>query len=163
MSFAPNESDFKNYFKDLITKYERTAGKIQTLLHDPQFALFYEIPLYELTTVERELRESTIESNILLGLGDEQTYSKLYPWPDVDFLFGEDENYQLMVSEVMKTFTLSLSKLTEYSESYKQFCEMIESTIKLEIDEAITKEEFTPNDLNFLLQKHHEYVNNSLK
>jgi hypothetical protein len=82
----------------------------------------------------------------------------MIPWPDVDFLFGEDESYQIIVSDLMRTVTKSLSKLSHYGETYTPYCEMIESIIQLKIDGSIKRESFSPNDYHFLLQKHNEYV-----
>ncbi len=82
----------------------------------------------------------------------------MYPWPDVEFLFGEDESYQLVISEIMRTVTKSLSKLSNYGETYKPYCEMIESILQLKIERSIKRESFSPSDYHFLLQKHNEYV-----
>ena len=40
------------------------------------------------------------------------------PWPEVQFLFGEDENYQDVVSEIMKSVTLSITQVTSYIEVF---------------------------------------------
>jgi hypothetical protein len=145
LSFFTSKNKF---FSPSILK----LGKIQTLLHEPQFELFCQEPVYELTTVERELRQSVKDANIL---SEEQ----LLPWPEVDFLFGEDESYQTVVADIMRTVTKSLSELNEYGQTYTNFCEMIESIILLKIEKSIKKESFSPSDYHYLLQKHNEYVN----
>ena len=38
------------------------------------------------------------------------------PWPEVEFLFGEDENYQEIVSEIMQNVTTSITKVSKYIE-----------------------------------------------
>ena len=40
------------------------------------------------------------------------------PWPEVEFLFGEDEHYQDIVSEIMKSVTLSITQVTSYIEVF---------------------------------------------
>lgn len=147
VSLSPDQSEFKNFFKDLISKYEETAGRIQTLLHKPQFELFYQVPIYELTRVEREMRQS-------LNFNDEIKT----PWPEVEFLFGEDEEYQDIVADVMKSVTTSLTSVTSYSNTFKEYCQMVESTIKLKIEKTIQKQTFTPDDFYVLLSKHTEQV-----
>ena len=104
VTLSPNQSDFKNFFKDLIATYEETAGKIQTLLHEPQFEIFYKTPQYELTRTQREI-------NLNVALDEVKQ-----PWPEVEFLFGEDENYQETVSEIMQNVTKSITKVTRYIE-----------------------------------------------
>ena len=41
------------------------------------------------------------------------------PWPEVEFLFGEDENYQEIVSEIMQNVTTSITKVSKYIEVSK--------------------------------------------
>ncbi len=92
---------------------------------------------------------------------DEQiSHDSRIPWPDVDFIFGEDQNYQLIVSKIMKTVTKSLSYLTRYTENYKQYCEMIDSIIRLNLSRAFKLKTFIPNDYYLLLLKHTEFLNN---
>jgi hypothetical protein len=49
--------------------------------------------------------------------GEEEEEAKR-PWPEVEFLFGEDENYQDIVSEIMKSVTLSITQITSYIEVF---------------------------------------------
>jgi hypothetical protein len=80
-------------------------GKIQTLLHEPKFRLFYETPAYELTQVEREgkyLVEKPSDSNEV-------------PWPETEFIFGEDLEYQTLISDIMRIVTMSLSNVEQVS------------------------------------------------
>ena len=121
------------------------------MLNEPVFELFCVEPIYELTTVEKELRASMKEANIL-------TESQTQLWPDVDFLFGEDESYQLIISDIMRSISASLTKISNYGENYKVYCEMVESILKLEIEKSIKQETFSPNDFHYLLQTHNEFV-----
>jgi hypothetical protein len=108
LTLEPNQSSFKNFFKDLIEKYEKTAGKIQTLLHEPKFNVFYEQPIYELTNLHKQVRLS-------MNIEDwENKYKDLQPWPEVAYLFGEDENYQDLVLDIMSNITLSITNISNY-------------------------------------------------
>jgi hypothetical protein len=92
--------------------------------------------------------------------------SQLRQWPEVEFLFGEDENYQELVYNVMRLATLSINSVTNVAESYNQYCKMVYSIIKLDIDKSIAKSQieastsstFSPEDFQFLLSKHTEQV-----
>ena len=89
----------KKYLYSILLIIE---GKIQTLLHEPKFRIFYETPDYELTRVGRELKLT-------------QESEELIPWPEVEFLFGEDTAYLDLVSEIMRLVTTSLSNTISYS------------------------------------------------
>lgn len=47
------------------------------------------------------------------------------PWPEVEFLFGKDEEYQDMVSDVMKIVNTSLTSVTSYSNTYEEYVQMV--------------------------------------
>ncbi len=38
------------------------------------------------------------------------------PWPEIEYLFGEDENYTDLVAEIMKNVTMSISSVFNYAE-----------------------------------------------
>ena len=40
-----------------------------------------------------------------------QVDSKM-PWPEVEFLFGEDEEYQCIIAEIMHNVTISIQNVT---------------------------------------------------
>lgn len=103
----------------MIKKYEETAGKIQSLLHEPAFAIFYETPIYELTKTQREMRHNVLMTMSNAPEGeplDSEAELEKTPWPDVEFLFGEDESYQDIVASIMKCVTYSIDSVTAYAE-----------------------------------------------
>ena len=55
----------------------------------------------------------------LLNIGINEFDEVKRPWPEVEFLFGEDENYQEIVSEIMQNVTASITKVTKYIEVLK--------------------------------------------
>lgn len=59
-------------------------------MYEPKFSMFVDTPDYELTETEKTLKYS----------GDNQL--KKIPWPEVEFLFGEDVDYQDVVSDIMR-------------------------------------------------------------
>ena len=61
------------------------------------------------------------------------------PWPEVEYLFGEDENYSDIVAEIIKNVTYSISSVIQYSETYKKYCQMVNSAIKLDIDKTLSQ------------------------
>lgn len=201
-TISPNQFEFKNFFRDLISKYEETAGKIQTLLHEPRFKLFYETPIYELTRVERLARFGLTPANFtnppsaninnkpnnnneeleeaLDHFDEPPSYLPLVntermgaaaferPWPEVDFLFGEDESYQELVYDVMRVVTHSINSVSYFAESYNQYCRMVFSIIRLDIGRSIAasgpppgrfySSVFSPDDFHYLLSKHSDQV-----
>jgi hypothetical protein len=98
-------------------------GKIQTLLHEPKFSVFYEEPIYELTQLQKEARLS-------MNLDEwEMKYQNLQPWPEVAYLFGEDEAYQDLVMQIMSNITYSITSISNYMRvgysSYQTFYEIL--------------------------------------
>jgi len=158
VSLSPKETEFKNYFRDLIDKYEQTVGQIQTLLYEPVFELFYETPIYELSRLQRQDR---LQMNIadIVPLGDNSKKEDRLPWPEVEYLFGEDENYTDIVAEIMRNVGLSISGVSQYALTYQRYCQMVASTIKLNIDKTLRNKALGPDDFRFLLTKHTEQIN----
>ncbi len=37
------------------------------------------------------------------------------PWPEIEFIFGEDLDYQILISDIMKIVTMSLSNVEHAS------------------------------------------------
>ena len=72
-------------------------------MHEPKFRIFYDTPDYELTTVGKELKYSS-------NISEEKT-----PWPEVEFLFGEDVSYLDIVSEIMRLVTTTLSNTLTFT------------------------------------------------
>ena len=164
------------------------TGKIQTLLHEPRFKLFYETPVYELNRSERQARlgltsQSQDQQQHNQDFDNEDPSNMAHlplvsptmtideqqrPWPEVEFLFGEDESYQELVYSVMSLVTHSINTVTYQAESYNHYCRMIYSILRLDIDRSIRASGeppncfyspvFTPDDFHYLLSKHTEQV-----
>ena len=126
-------------------------GKIQTLLYEDQFKVFYETPIYELTRLEKEVRLTMDTENIV-------QIDERMPWPEVEFLFGEDEEYQDLIAQIMRDITISLSNATSSADSYRKYCNMVASTLKLDIEKSFTTKKYSPDEFQFLLSKHSEQV-----
>ncbi len=75
-------------------------------MHEPKFRIFYDTPDYELTTVGKEAKYAMYNSD--------EPIEKI-PWPEVDFLFGEDVHYLDTVSEIMRIVTTTLSNTITFS------------------------------------------------
>ena len=80
------------------------------------------------------------------------------PWPEVEFLFGEDEEYQDLIAQIMRDITVSLSSATSSADSYRKYCNMVASTLKLDIEKSFTTKKYSPDEFQFLLSKHSEQV-----
>ena len=86
-------------------------GKIQTLLYEPRFELFYETPIYELTRTQKEDRLSMNIEHIV-------PVDERRPWPEVEYLFGEDENYTDIVADIIRNVTLSIKNVTQFCDVF---------------------------------------------
>lgn len=90
------------------------------------------------------------------------------PWPEVEFLFGEDESYQELVYDVMRLITHSINAVSYYAESFNKYCQMVYSIIRLDVERSIAasgpspgryySSVFSPDDFHFLLSKHSDQV-----
>jgi hypothetical protein len=83
-----------------------TIAQIQSIFHEPQFKLFCQTPIYELTTNEKESRFELIEQY--------DCKDQFLPWRQLEFLLGEDESYHEIVSKIMKEITKSLENLDDF-------------------------------------------------
>ena len=66
------------------------------MLYEPAFELFYETPIYELNRLQKEDRLNMHIEHIAPIPEDRR------PWPEVEYLFGEDENYTDIVADIMR-------------------------------------------------------------
>lgn len=122
-------------------------------MYEPAFELFYETPIYELNRMQKEDRLNMHIENIA-PIPEDRT-----PWPEVEYLFGEDENYTDIVAAMMRHVTLSITSVLTNADSYKKYCQMVASMIKLNIDKTLTQKALGPEDFRFLLAKHTEQIN----
>ena len=84
-------------------------------MHEPRFKLFYEIPVYELSRYEKQLREGITLEGVVIN-------DHVRPWPEVQYLFGEDEHYQDVISEIMTHLTTSLTNISSYIQVIELNC-----------------------------------------
>jgi hypothetical protein len=64
----------------------------------------------------------------------ENKYKDLQPWPEVAYLFGEDENYQDMVLDIMSNITLSITNISNYMKVILYLCFKFYQTIILNFE-----------------------------
>ena len=69
--------------------------------------MFYDTPDYELTETEKIFKYSNFNSGV------NHLDSKI-PWPEVEFLFGEDEVYQDIVADTMRIVTTWLTNTINF-------------------------------------------------
>ena len=123
------------------------------MLYEPAFELFYETPIYELNRLQKEDRLNMHIEHIAPIPEDRR------PWPEVEYLFGEDENYTDIVADIMRHVTQSISSVAASAETYKKYCQMVASIIKLNIEKTLKQKSLSPDDFRFLLAKHTEQIN----
>jgi len=52
------------------------------------------------------------EARLSMNIDDIVQVDSKMPWPEVEFLFGEDEEYQCVIAEIMHNVTISIQNVT---------------------------------------------------
>jgi len=90
---------------------------------------------------------------------DIKPVTKFLPYGKVEYLFGEDEDYTDIVAELMRDVGMSISGVSQFADTYRKYCQMVASTIKLNIEKTLASKALGPEDFRFLLTKHTEQIN----
>ena len=85
-----------------IKMFTNISAQIVSMTREPRLAVFCRPPVYDLKLnfdeEEEEERKETIR-----------------PWPDLEFVFGEDPEYQALLAELGTYMTMELELVKQYA------------------------------------------------
>eukprot|EP00058_Branchiostoma_floridae_P021106 XP_002606596.1 hypothetical protein BRAFLDRAFT_72653 [Branchiostoma floridae] len=137
-----------NRFSQTVFMLEK--GQVKALLRDPRLSVFYSPPTYDLKLSVDEEKEE-----------EEREHQR--PWPDIELLFGEDPDYQHMISANMTHLENALGEVFSYAEDYTKFTVMVDKARRVDVDASMTQREWTTEEFHHVLSQHTEQVRSMLK
>ncbi|XP_077989551.1 dynein axonemal heavy chain 6-like [Glandiceps talaboti] len=145
VKLCPSEGDFMSRIQGIIGGFEHTVGEVEALQREPQLSVFWATPSYELK----------------LAVDEEERLEKLAsrrPWPDVELLFGEDPEYQSMVTQVVNKLKQNMTDITQYAKTFEPFSLMVDKARRVDVDSSMNKREWTTEEFHHVLSTHTEQI-----
>ncbi|XP_064622088.1 dynein axonemal heavy chain 6-like isoform X2 [Lineus longissimus] len=141
---SPTANDFKNGIRTVVQTFENTVGQVVSMLREPRLAVFCSATPFDLK----------------LNIDQEEDEDKVVvPWPNKQMLFGDDPDYQAIVTEVMEYLEETLDSVEEFSKNYETYCQMVDKARKVDVDASMAKKTWSPDDFLQVLSTHTEQVN----
>ncbi|XP_019625905.1 PREDICTED: LOW QUALITY PROTEIN: dynein heavy chain 6, axonemal-like [Branchiostoma belcheri] len=150
ITLSPSQEEFRDSLRGVISTFENTVGQVKALLRDPRLSVFYSPPTYDLKlSVDEEKEEEERELQ--------------RPWPDIELLFGEDPDYQDMITTNMDHLENALGEVLSYAEDYTKFTVMVDKARRVDVDASMTQREWTTEEFHHVLSQHTEQVRSMMK
>ncbi|XP_070577565.1 LOW QUALITY PROTEIN: dynein axonemal heavy chain 6-like [Ptychodera flava] len=145
VKLSPSEGDFLSRIQGIIAGFEHTVGQVGGLQREPQLSMFWATPSYE-------LKLSVDEEEELERLANRR------PWPDVELVFGDDPEYQTMVSQVREKLMENIKDVTEYAKNFDPFSVMVDRARRVNVDVSMDKREWTTEEFHHVLSTHSQQI-----
>ncbi|KAK3576323.1 hypothetical protein CHS0354_039732 [Potamilus streckersoni] len=145
VKLSPNEEDFKMGIKEIVAGFENTIAKWGSMVREPRLAVFCSPPIHDLK----------------LNFDEEEMAEKLEslgPWPDLDFIFGDDPEYQSLLAELNAYMTMEMELVKQYSKNFDQFCIMVDRCCLLNVEASMARRPWTTDDFSHVLATHSEMI-----
>ncbi|XP_062579261.1 dynein axonemal heavy chain 14-like [Saccostrea cucullata] len=80
------------------------------------------------------------------------------PWPDLENLFGDDPEYQKYLTDLGSYMAMQLEQVKQFSHNFDQYCEVVDKSKALDIDESMARHEWSTEEFNHVLPTFTEMV-----
>ncbi|XP_069117336.1 dynein axonemal heavy chain 6-like isoform X3 [Argopecten irradians] len=150
VSLWPNENEFKYGIRDVISGFENTVGAVVSMLREPKLAVFYSPPKHDLR----------------LNFDDEEEQERkemMRPWPDLEFVFGDDPEYQGLLSELDSYMTMEMELVKQYSTNFDHFCVMVDKARILNVKESMARREWSTEEFQHVLSTYTDMIHQMKK
>ncbi|OWF46435.1 Dynein heavy chain 6, axonemal [Mizuhopecten yessoensis] len=150
VSMAPNENEFKYGIRDVISGFENTVGQVVSMLREPKLAVFYSPP----------------KNDLRLNFDEEEELERkemMRPWPDLEFVFGDDPEYQNLLSELESYMTMEMALVKQYSTNFDHFCVMVDKARILNVNESMARREWSTEEFQHVLATYTEMIHQMKK
>ncbi|KAK3092231.1 hypothetical protein FSP39_000084 [Pinctada imbricata] len=145
VTLSPTEHEFKDGIKNIISGFENTIAQIVSMLREPRLKVFYSPPTQDLKLnfdIEEELEKLEYQR----------------PWPDLEFIFDNDPEYQRMLGEIGSYMTMELELVKQYSANFDQYCGMVDKCQQLNVEESMAKHPWSTDEFSHVLPTHTDMI-----
>nr|KAI8735296.1 dynein heavy chain 6; axonemal-like [Biomphalaria glabrata] len=145
VSLSPSSAEFNACIRSMICYFEDTVVKVTPMLREPKLAVFYSPPKHDLK----------------LNCDEEEMEEKqevMQEWPNLDLVLREDPAYQKILTGMFKYVEMEMQLLEQFISNYSGFCQMVDKSRKVNVEESIAKNPWTSEDFNHILGVHLEMI-----
>ncbi|EDV29505.1 uncharacterized protein TRIADDRAFT_51924 [Trichoplax adhaerens] len=143
IAFQPDRQDFRQKMQDIIGNIEKCV------LHLP--SLLKQACLHKYWSTEKYYIKLSIDKNE--GQSDTE---KRYPWPDIHFIFGDDNIYNASLRKIFVLLKEAIEDVAMYCKEYDHFCEMVDSCGQIDVNNSMAQHEWSTDEFQEILQQHTE-------
>ncbi|GFO34548.1 dynein heavy chain 1, axonemal, partial [Plakobranchus ocellatus] len=145
VTLSPSAEDFHNSIQSMICYFEDTVIQVGPMLREPRLAVFYSPPKQDL-----KLQFDEEEA--------EERREMMSEWPDLDLILRDDPAYQRLLSGMLSYMDMEMELLQQFTTNYDTFCQMVDQSRKMHVDESIAKKPWTTDEFNQVLSTHTEML-----
>ncbi|RUS88168.1 hypothetical protein EGW08_004065, partial [Elysia chlorotica] len=145
VTLSPTAEDFHNSIQSMICYFEDTVIQVGPMLREPRLAVFYSPPKQDL-----KLQFDKEEA--------EERREMMADWPDLDLILRDDPSYQRLLSGMLSYMDMEMELLQQFTTNYDTFCQMVDQSRKMHVDESIAKKPWTTDEFNQVLSTHTEML-----
>ncbi|XP_053383042.1 dynein axonemal heavy chain 14-like [Mercenaria mercenaria] len=141
VSLSPNEHEVKMGIKQIISMFEGTIAKFVSMTREPRLSVFCRPPVFDLKLNFDEEEE-------------EERLELIRPWPDLEYIFGDDPEYQSLLGELNTYVSMEMELVKQYSANFENFCVMVDKCLRLNIDESMQRRQWSTDEFSTVLALH---------
>ncbi|WAR20146.1 DYH6-like protein, partial [Mya arenaria] len=145
VNLSPNEYEVKMGIKHVISMFEATIAKFVSMTREPRLAVFCSPPMFDLKLNFDEEEE-------------EERKELVPPWPDLDFMFSDDREYQGLLEEINTYIKMEMDLVKQHATNFDNFCVMVEKCLRLNIEESMSRRQWSTDEFSTVLAAHTEMV-----
>ncbi|XP_071833092.1 dynein axonemal heavy chain 6-like isoform X4 [Apostichopus japonicus] len=142
VTLSPSKSQFLSKIRGIIAGFEHTVGQFSALQRDHYLSVFWSPPRYDLK----------------LSSAREEEEGQVIPWPDIELLFGKDEEYMSMVQNVLKLVAENMESVEQYTQNFEEYCEMVDQARRVDVEHSMNQREWSTEEFHQVLLAHTDMV-----
>ncbi|XP_070181014.1 dynein axonemal heavy chain 6-like [Littorina saxatilis] len=145
VSLSPSSAEFDQSVQHMIGAFEVTVSKFVPMLREPRLSVFYSPPKHDLRLHFDEEEE-------------EERREMQKPWPDLDLILHDDPRFQRLLTGIQSYMDMEMELLDQYITNYHQFCQMVDQSKEMKVEESMAKRAWTTDDFNQVLAAYTEML-----
>ncbi|XP_052105827.1 dynein axonemal heavy chain 6-like isoform X2 [Mytilus californianus] len=141
VDISPNQEQFKQGIDEIVAGFRNTIVQVVSMLREPRLKVFYSAPIQDLKLnfdVEEEEERREYER----------------PWPDLQFIFSDDYEYNNLLEELHKYIEMEMNLVKQYAKEFDQYCLMVDDSRKLNVEESMAYKPWSTDQFSGVLAKH---------
>lgn len=145
VSLSPNENEINDGIKNVIAMFENTIAQFVAMTREPRLSVFCCPPVFDLKLKFDEEEE-------------EERRELVQSWPDIDFVFGNDPEYQSLLVEIGTYISMSMEMVTFYAAKFLHFCLMVDKCLRLDIEQSMVRRQWSTMQFSTVLATYSDMI-----